>query len=138
MIRPAISRASARRSLSTNSRTLFCSHSVESHPGSLYHHTIPAASSSPAMAFPCSRVYCPRWTVEMLGSIGMRCPTACSRLRRHGQEVEAALGVADREVAGADHPDPRSDLRRELLERGPHQQVLERPLGEDVERSQVP
>src|SRR6266508_6773785 len=64
-----MARASATRSRSTNRRTPY-SQILLIEPGSLYHQTMPASSSRPAIVFAWSRVNWPRWTVITPGSVG--------------------------------------------------------------------
>src|SRR6266508_2690071 len=64
-----MARASATRALATNMPTTY-SQIMLIEPGSLYHQTMPASSSRPAIAFAWSRVNWPRWTVITPGSVG--------------------------------------------------------------------
>src|SRR6266511_3475835 len=99
-IRSAMALASARRPLSTNSRTPN-SQTWLSHPGSLYHQTMPAFSSSPAISLAVSRVYWPRWTVVTRSLLGFMDPLSC------------AGGIAADPTAPTDRsPRPRTQIGR--------------------------
>src|SRR2546428_7421530 len=83
--------ASANRCLSTNSRTPY-SHTWLRNPGSLYHHTIPAFSSSPAMALAVPRLNCPRWTVVMLSDRPIA-PPSVLHTRRFASSILLLVGI---------------------------------------------